>query len=862
MGRSSCSGTTSRSRPALNGGNTERGRAIRFRGERGPQLLAATAPPRISNDPVGRNGTTYHYQIRAMATGNVEGAASDEKSATPYAPPNTPRGLEADPGDRQVTLTWTDPGNAGINRYDYQYREDGGNYGNWLTVTGSDASTTSHTVTGLENRKTYFFQIRAATVGGESRVAGPVSAIPNVVPPQPTIVKIVPGNGKLTVTVRATSYEHIVSWQRRYKASGDANFGRWAALTVTGSGNVDRQGEISGLTNDTAYSVEVRAINATFEGPPSDAKEATPHAKPGALAGFTVTPKAGKVTLSWTNPNNANIIRYQYEQDGDGNWKDLTLTSAEGATTMEADVSGLANGTQYSFKIRAVTSVHDGDETRPSTAIPNVVPPKPTIVEIVPGNGKLAVTVRATSYEHIVSWQQRYKTSSDANYGSWAALTVTGSGNVDRQGEISGLANDTTYSVEVRAINATFEGPESDEMEATPHAAPGAPTNLAAAPGNTEVTLTWTAPVSDHITGYEYQQKVGSGTYGDWLPISGSTASTTDHDVTGLTNGTEYTFKVRAVTSGHKGAASSEASMKPNAPASKPQGFRLEPGNETVKLLWNDQSSETSVEWWQYREGTGDPVSWGAWTTITGSNSATTDFERSGRRNGTTYHYQIRAMATGNVEGIASDEKSATPHAPPGKPTGLTADAGDRQVTLKWTDPGNAAIIRYDYRHKVEGGTYGAWAPMTGIGASMTSDAMTGLENRKTYTFQIRAATVGGPSSESDPASATPNVAPAQPSGFKLEPGDEEIKLVWNDQSGDVSDIVEWEYQEKIGDAAWSGWLTLPGSTKNTTFHTFDRLANDTVYGYRIRSKGIGNMYSASSPDQFATPKGPPLPRR
>ena len=72
---------------------------------------------------------------------------------------------------------------------------------------------------------------------------------------------------------------------------------------------------------------------------------------------------------------------------------------------------------------------------------------------------------------------------------------------------------------------------------------PSAPPNLTAVGGDGEIVLSWDAPASDggaEITDYEYRIN-GSG---PWIPI-GSTDTT--HTVTGLVNGTEYTFQVRAV---------------------------------------------------------------------------------------------------------------------------------------------------------------------------------------------------------------------------------------------------------------------------------------------------------------------------
>ena len=64
------------------------------------------------------NGTTYFYQVSAT-NGGGESAKSSEASATPQpAPPATPTGLTATPGDAQVALSWNSvSGATGYNTY-------------------------------------------------------------------------------------------------------------------------------------------------------------------------------------------------------------------------------------------------------------------------------------------------------------------------------------------------------------------------------------------------------------------------------------------------------------------------------------------------------------------------------------------------------------------------------------------------------------------------------------------------------------------------------------------------------------------------------------------------------------------------
>ena len=81
---------------------------------------------------------------------------------------------------------------------------------------------------------------------------------------------------------------------------------------------------------------------------------------------------------------------------------------------------------------------------------------------------------------------------------------------------------------------------------------PLAPANLRAQAGNTEATLRWEAPPAsdpDHgqpVLHYESRVKVGTAAFGSWTTIPGSDGSTRSHKFTGLTNGTEYTYEVRA----------------------------------------------------------------------------------------------------------------------------------------------------------------------------------------------------------------------------------------------------------------------------------------------------------------------------
>ena len=141
-------------------------------------------------------------------------------------------------------------------------------------------------------------------------------------------------------------------------------------------------------------------------------------------------------------------------------------------------------------------------------------------------------------------------------------------------GRYTPVVEDIGRTVAVR-VTYTDDGGNAEErtssatraVTATTPGAPGIqPSYFYAEPGYGEVTLSWSAPESDggsEITRYQHRQRTASGGYGSWINASYSDGQGYQSTVTGLRNGTEYRFQIRAVNAVGAGPESPEVYATP-----------------------------------------------------------------------------------------------------------------------------------------------------------------------------------------------------------------------------------------------------------------------------------------------------------
>ena len=197
--------------------------------------------------------------------------------------------------------------------------------------------------------------------------------------------------------------------------------------------------------------------------------------------------------------------------------------------------------------------------------------------------------------------------------------------------------------------------------------APDVPHSLDAMPGNGQVMLSWVQPSGGaEVTGYEYEQDVS----GTWI----STGSTdTSYTVTGLTNGQSYTFRVRAVNSAGRSAASTaSASVTPATVPGAPTGLSATVSHEQVELNWTAPASNGGepITDYEYEQGGS-----GTWISTVGT---ATSYTVMGLTNGQPYRFRVRALNSVGAGAASAASPNVTPATEPDAPTGLSATVSDR----------------------------------------------------------------------------------------------------------------------------------------------------------------------------------------
>ena len=460
-----------------------------------------------------------------------------------------------------------------------------------------------------------------------------------------------------------------------------------------------------------------------------------------------------------------------------------------------------------------------------------------------------------------ITWEYQYKEGA-GSYGAWTAASLQSTGIPDTLGTtVTGLKPGTAYTFRVRARNAGGAGSASAEESATTEASPvpAAPAGFAASPGSTKVWLTWTDPEDDGITGWEYQQKAGTGSYGAWTAIPGSTATKEYAEVTGLTNDTAYAFKLRAVSDAGNGTASAEQTATPGAAVAAVLTGAAG-ANGAHNLTWTTTSggphrivinADVIGFWYAYYRNRGS-TSW-AGPSHTGG-AGTRQWSGSGSLHGEVYEYYVKPVGSRFVGGglfSLNGPDSNVIELTTNRPDSPALTFADAPVTVS---PGSTATYTVKL-NRAFAGTLALSSSAAGkarVSPSSLTFTDTNYNVPKTVTVTGVAAgtatinhafTLTGASKTFIPDAGTVSVTvgsgggqiPPKPAGFIASAGNAQVVLSWSNPNN--ASITGYKLRHaKTGARGSAAWTAIPDSGAATVTHTVTSLDNDAEYSFKLRA--------------------------
>ena len=191
--------------------------------------------------------------------------------------------------------------------------------------------------------------------------------------------------------------------------------------------------------------------------------------KPFVPAGFAVVGGVNSVIISWDDPDNDAITKYQYSTDNKATWTDITDAAALRDRTYT--VTGLTPETNYNVNLRAVNSYgRNGDASEQLAALTRTAPtpraPKSLAAAVLSCTSVQLTwtTPSALDNEGLTGYEYSFDGS------TWTALALA-----DVQDEtltsshtFVGISHNTAHTIRLRGVNAHGAGTASSVSATTP----------------------------------------------------------------------------------------------------------------------------------------------------------------------------------------------------------------------------------------------------------------------------------------------------------------------------------------------------------------------------------------------------------
>ena len=594
--------------------------------------------------------------------------------------------------------------------------------------------------------------------------------------------------------------------------------------------------EATGLAAGTSHKWHVRSVAADgrdspWANGPDFTTLAGPPAPPSNLRETNMT--ATGATLGWDAATGA--TSYDYEVVG---------TDKNGSTSnTSVSITGLSGGTTYTWRVRSKNTssglTSDWASSSFTTLVP--LPSAPTGLTSTPSTDGASLAWAgvpgATSYEIEVD------TRSNMNSPIWTGTSATASVSV------TGLQSGTQYYWRVAARNTAGLGAYSSVANfTTTSAPPPTPTGLAATSiTSTGATLSWNSVAG--ATSYDYEV-VGTDK-------SGNTSNTTV-DISGLSGGTTYTWRVRSKNSSTN-LTSEWASSTFATTAPAPQApTLLSPANgatgisTSAPLSWNASTGATS-----YHVQLADDSRFRSNDIKFEESSVSgTSTTASGLEGGTTYFWRVSAIGQGGEGSFSSAWTFTTARPPPPAPTDLAATPTATGAALSWS--ASAGASSYDVVVSANSDfSTSAWSKNQ---TTSTSESATGLLSGTMYYWRVRARNSSGSGDWSSSSFTTLVPPPSVPT----------LSSPANSATGvSISPTLSWgttpsadSYHVQVADDSRfrSNDIKFEDSNVVGLSVQVSGLSPSTTYYWRVSAKNSGGESAYSSSWSFRTLSPPSKP--
>ena len=850
------------------------------------------------------NGTPYQVRVRAQNAAG-EGPWSPTSSVM-VGLPDAPSAPRVSPGDGSLTVNWNAPADNGSKLIDYDARYcsidcESGNDALWHEHDALRNSTITHaTFPNLTNGTEYYVQVRADNAHGAGEWSPWVKATPGT-PATPAAPTLTAGDHKIIArwSAPADNGTDISDYDVRHCSANCASEASWTALPDT-TASTERLAVLTDREVGTTYQVQVRAQNAIGTGAWS----------PSATLTLAMSPVPNR-TLHACNPGGLTQLWTDYAcyvkagVNGIKAFNAVTLRSGDGDYLRKTDYPSVGLTELLAYNPNGGLAIAE-------TSQDGVVQDVFLIDTIQFGirsyelTGDLRVgqdaylTVRLHSPDH--RSPDKYMKDGSSYARSWVQLSLpthlkgtdhARTGDVSDPIQVVGQYGDSvTFKLSAAAvgnysitINAYRPAPDSDcppsgdlrcfmppvgsetqsyvagpaMMANATFAAPpppAAPTGLTATAGDGSVTLAWDDPGNVSITGYEYQVRWAGVAWGAWTAISGSGAATASHTFTGLENGKEYRYHLRAVNAGGSGATAPSASpwyvaatpAPPPPPPATPSSVSVTRADGALTASWPAATGATSYHVTYSSNG-----GW-SWS-LAAYDHPTTSITISDADNAKTYIVGVRAKNSGGGSGWRNSAPAGPftpapppPATPPAAVASVTVTRADGTLTASWDAPTGATSYHVTYS---DNGAQ-SWQ-LAALDHTTTSIEIT-ADNALTYIIGVRAKnSAGGSQWRNSPSAgpytpAPPLAPPATVASVTVTRADGTLTASWDAPTGATS------YHVTYSDNGAQSWQLAALDHTTTSIEITADNALTYIIGVRAKNSAGGSGWRNSPPAGPFTP--------